>query len=241
MINDLLIRWLATGLFVFSGADYALSALSALPALPALPALSTFSALPASSAFSGAPTVTQQRAWTSVVSNGLHLVMAIAMVVMLWPVGAALPTTGPAVFFLLAAGWFATLTALRAKTITALVGCSYHALMMLAMAWMYVAMSDQLLACPAAHQTMAPGTSMPGMHMSGTDMAAGATAPGWVSAVNWFWLLAFAIAAIIWVIISVRARPRAGTESWRSCLTHAGRAMMAAGMAIAFAAMVFGI
>ena len=42
----------------------------------------------------------------TVVSQLLHVVMAVAMAVMAWPWGAALPTVAPMVFFLFATGWF---------------------------------------------------------------------------------------------------------------------------------------
>ena len=52
MIHDLVLRWLVTGLFVLSAAECVFAI------------------------------ITQRRPWTSVVSNGLHFVMAVAMVVM---------------------------------------------------------------------------------------------------------------------------------------------------------------
>jgi Domain of unknown function (DUF5134) len=81
--------------------------------------------------------VTQRRAWASAVGNGLHFVMAIAMAVMVWPWGAQSPTTGPTVFFLLATAWFVTMIIVAAQTTAQRAACGYHALMMLAMAWMY--------------------------------------------------------------------------------------------------------
>ena len=80
MIQDLLLRWIVTTLFVISATEcvYGIAA--------------------------------GRRSWTGLVGNSLHALMAIAMAVMAWPRGADLPATGPLLFFLLAAAWFIALT-----------------------------------------------------------------------------------------------------------------------------------
>ena len=67
MIDDLLLRWIVTGLSALSGVE------------------------------AGFAIVSDRRSWILVVSDGLRLVMAIAMSVMVWPVGMRLAHTGPAV------------------------------------------------------------------------------------------------------------------------------------------------
>lgn len=116
MIQDLLLRWVVTVLFALSAAE---------------------------SVYAMA---TGRRVWTHIVSHSLHFVMAVAMVVMAWPSGAALPTSGPMVFFLLATVWFVGVTLVQSghRGINA-----YHAAMMLAMAWMYAVMGGGLLPTPA--------------------------------------------------------------------------------------------
>lgn len=69
MIHDLVLRWVVTGLFVLTAAECVLAI------------------------------VGKRRPWAWVVSHGLHFVMALAMVMMAWPSGAQLPSTGPTVFF----------------------------------------------------------------------------------------------------------------------------------------------
>lgn len=68
MIHDLVLRWVVTGLFVLTAAECVLAI------------------------------VGKRRPWAWVVSHGLHFVMALAMVMMAWPSGAQLPSTGPTVF-----------------------------------------------------------------------------------------------------------------------------------------------
>ena len=80
MIQDLVLRWIVTTLFVVSAVEslYAIA--------------------------------TGRRVWTHVIAQLLHVAMAVAMVAMAWPWGAALPTAGPMVFFLLATVWFVIVT-----------------------------------------------------------------------------------------------------------------------------------
>jgi len=139
VINDLLLRWVATGLFVLSAAVW------------------------------GFAVVTQHRAWTSVISNGLHFVMAIAMAVMVWPWGAHLPTTGPALFFLVATAWFVTMIVVSARTMAQRAVCGYHALMMLAMVWMYADTKHHHFPNHSgSHHPASPDTPMPGMDVAAT-------------------------------------------------------------------------
>lgn len=160
MINDLLLRWVATGLFVLSAAVW------------------------------GFAVVTHGRAWTSVISNGLHFVMAIAMAVMVWPWGAHLPTTGPALFFLLATAWFVTMIAVSARTMAQRAVCGYHALMMLAMVWMYADTKHHHFPTHSgSHHPTSPDTPMPGMDVPATGTPT-SESHEWVSAFNWFGLSA---------------------------------------------------
>ena len=73
----------------------------------------------------------------SLISHSLHALMAIAMAVMAWPRGADLPARAPMIFFALAAVWFVAIT-ITGRMHRGANG--YHALMMMAMAWMYAAM-----------------------------------------------------------------------------------------------------
>lgn len=207
MVADLLLRCLVTGLLVLSGVAYAVAAVS------------------------------YRRLWTSVVSNGLHAVMAIAMTVMIWPGGTHMPTTGPAAFFLLTAVWFVALTVFSAKTIGQWAAGTYHALMMVAMAWMYTLMNGEL---PGSSTTPRRATHDMSM-MPGMDMSAGDGAwTKWASSVNWSWFLVFTVAAVVLAFGWLRASGRGVTGGWRVPLARAGRASMAAAMAIVFATIAFG-
>ncbi|ART71531.1 DUF5134 domain-containing protein [Mycobacterium dioxanotrophicus] len=208
MIGDLFLRWIVTALFVVSALEC------------------------------GYAIVTGHRAWTHVVGHLLHFVMAVAMAVMAWPRGAALPTTGPMVFFAAATVWFVAITVATARH-RAVAG--YHAFMMLAMAWMYAVMNGRLLpGQPMSGHHDAPASAM-AMDMPGMDMSAAAGAssgpgyPGWIDAVDWLCTVVFAAAAVWWLYRYFAARqadpahPQFGT---------ACQAMMAAGMAVMFGVML---
>jgi Domain of unknown function (DUF5134) len=236
MIHDLVLRWVVSGLFVLSAAEC------------------------------GFAIITHHRRWTSVLTNGLHFVMAVAMVVMVWPWGAQLPTTGPAIFFLLAALWFVSRAVAAAQTTAHRGLYGYHGLMMLATAWMYAIMNGDLLALrsksdmsmpdmpmsttsmpPTSGMTMPPsrGMSMPpssAMTMpsgGGMNMPASSGPPLWFTAVGWIGTLSFAAAAVFWTYWSFIQRRR--EEAWHRSLASLCQAMMAAGMAIFFLATLFSL
>jgi Domain of unknown function (DUF5134) len=206
MIQEPLLRWVVTLLFVLSAAEcaYALA--------------------------------TGPRVWTHVIGQLLHFFMAVAMAVMAWPAGAALPTTAPMVLFLAATAWFvaAAITRVGHRAVD-----GYHAAMMLAMAWMYAVMGGNLRPGPdqAGHESSA--ASMPGMDMPAVQ--APSTAAGnltWIDALNWLCTIGFAVAAIWWLhryFVERRAEPHQPSHRH---LGVACQAMMAAGTAIMFAVML---
>ena len=124
MIDDLLLRGVVTALFVATAVMFAIASW------------------------------VHRRTAGYVVSGALHIVMAVAMIAMAWPQGAALPPTGPMVFFLLAAVYFVVVVFAQAGHRLA---NAYHAAMMLAMAWMYAVMSGDLAPAPAEGSVPAGG------------------------------------------------------------------------------------
>jgi hypothetical protein len=189
---------------------------------------------------------TGRRTWAHVVGSLLHFIMSVAMVVMAWPWGATLPTIGPLVFFLLATVWF---VALGFTDVGHRVVNCYHALMMLAMSWMYAVMNGNLLrgqggtardteGATSPHPSM-PGTDMPGMDMSGmSTSSSGGGYPAWIDAINWVGTIGFAIAAFWWLYRYFTLRKAEPTQPWHRFLGAARQAMMAAGMGIMFAVML---
>ncbi len=111
MIQDPVLRWIVTVLFVLTAAQilYAIAV--------------------------------GHLKWPHVVGHLLHFTMSVAMAVMAWPRGAALTTTGhavgPMVFFVIAAVWFVAVTIAGAGP---RIVNGYSAVMMVAMAWMYALM-----------------------------------------------------------------------------------------------------
>lgn len=171
-----------------------------------------------------------RRSWPQLISHALHFAMAVAMAVMAWPWGAALPTIEPMVFFLLATGWFAvrTVATVEHRGVNA-----YHAAMMAAMAWMYAVMSGTLVPQPvdgvstgAGHGGHHGDHSMPGMGAS--DISA-ISAPPFIDGLNWLCTAGFAVATVWWLYLYFTASRFFGT---------ACQAMMAAGMSIMFAVML---
>ena len=211
MVQDIFLRWIVTALFVLSAAECLFEI-----------------------AFE---TANGRRTGTRVVGILLHFIMSVAMVVMAWPWGATLPTTGPLVFFLLAAVWFVAAGVIDADH---RVVDAYHALMMSAMSWMYAVMNGDLLpgrvgTVHGMPDTNMPGMDMPGMDMAGTDASSsGGGYPAWMGAVNWICTIGFAIAALWWVYRYFALRKAAPTEPWHRFLGAARQALMAAGMAIMF-------
>jgi hypothetical protein len=195
VINDLALRWVVTVLF----------SLSALECGYAM-------------------TVAHRRP-TAVVGHGLHLVMAVAMAVMAWPRGAALPTTGPMVFFLAAAVWFAVVV-IRAGGPRIRGVNVYYLVMMLAMAWMYAVMNGGILPGQVVeHAHHAHGHAEPAY-------------PTWITAINWIWTLGFTVAAFGWLYGYFAGRQR---TPGRMSFVHFGilcQATMAAGMAVMFGVML---
>jgi hypothetical protein len=215
MIQDIFLRWIVTALFVLSAAE-CLFAIA-----------------------------TGGRTWTHIVNPLLHFIMTVAMVAMAWPWGAALPTTGPIVFFLLAAVWF---VAVGFTGVGHHIVNGYHALMMLAMAWMYALMNGNLLPGQAGtvhgtHEMTSPHASTPGMDLPGMDLSGrgasscGGGYPAWIDAMIWLCTIGFAVAALWWAYRCFALWKAEPTEPRRRFLGAARQAMMAAGMAIVFGVM----
>jgi hypothetical protein len=210
VIEDQLARWIVTALFVLSAAEclYAIA--------------------------------TGRRVWTHIVSQLLHLVMALAMAVMAWPWGMALPTTAPMLVFAVAALWFVALTLAHPghRGINA-----YHAAMMLAMVWMYAVMSGSLVPAPSDGTSQAGGLgghhSMPGMPgMEMPDAADSTGTPPFITGVNWLCAAGFALAVFWWLYRYFVERKAEPSQPSHRFLGTASQAMMAAGMAITFGAML---
>ena len=204
VIHEIVLRWVVVGLFALTALEY------------------------------GVAVVTKPRPWTSAVNHALHFVMAVAMVVMAWPWSVKLPTTGPAVFFLLAALTFGAMAIFAIHTTSRRELYAYHGLMMMATAWMYI-VDDHLM---PARSSARPEMSMPGMEMSAMNMSPCNSAT-WFSAVGWFGAVGFALAAVFWTYRYVLDRRRKTAP--RRSLGDLGQAMMAAGMAIFFLATLFPI
>ena len=174
-----------------------------------------------------------------VVSGALHIVMAVAMIAMAWPQSAALPTTGPMVFFLLATVYFVIVVFAQAGHRMA---NAYHAAMMLAMAWMYAVMSGNLAPAPAEGSVPAGGHG--GHHHAGhampdVDMAPpSAATPPFVTALNWVFTIGFVIAAVVWLYVYFASRRGEPARPTTWFFGIAGQVTMAAGMAIMFAVML---
>ncbi|OMC52106.1 hypothetical protein A5745_02115 [Mycobacterium sp. IS-2888] len=203
MIDDVLLSWVVTGLCALSAAAWGLAL------------------------------VGRHRSWTEVVRCGLHFAMAVAMAVMVWPWGAQLPATAPAVFFAVAALWFVTLALVPAETVPLRTVYGYHALMMLAMVWMYAFIHGLVLPHHSSTHLHA------GMEMADTTASTTAGSPGWIATMNWFWFVGFVAATVFWASgLGIKRSDGSTYRSSRS-LTTPAHAAMAAAMSIMFGATLF--
>jgi hypothetical protein len=190
---------------------------------------------------------TGRRMWILVVGHLLHFIMSLAMVVMVWPWGRTLPTAPPMVFFLLAALWF---LAVGFIGVGQRVVNGYHALMMLAMAWMYAVMNGTLLFSEGGvahsghdraslHMAMPGGMNVSHMDVSGMDTGSSSGGyPAWIGAINWFCAIGFAIAGYLTLYRYFAVRKAKAAQPSHDCLGVARHTLMAAGMAIMFGVML---
>ncbi|OCB37250.1 hypothetical protein A5676_18250 [Mycobacterium malmoense] len=181
--------------------------------------------------------VAQRRRWTSAVSQVLHLAMSAVMISMAWGVGMTLPAAGATLGFLLGGAWFVGIAGRAPWAGDGRLTSYYYAVMMVAMAWMYVAMTDSLPgrsghpggdAMGMAAHGAAPASTHAAHHMSHG-------APGWVSVVNWTAAVGFAAVAIYWAYrwtarrwtrLMPRAVPLTYTQIAAQTVTAAGTALM---------------
>ena len=186
--------------------------------------------------------VAQHDQWKSIVSNLLHLVTSVAMIVMVWSRGVDLPTAEPLTFFLLAAIWFVGMVVTNPSGIRERLKNGYHAVMMTAMAWMYAVMNGDLLATHHSGHSHARDVHASGMHtpsamdMSSTDMQSKASELPWITTINWIATLGFAVAALYWLLRFLADRPTSPVPHNAPPAHRELRcqAFMAAGMAITF-------
>jgi hypothetical protein len=154
------------------------------------------------------------------ISEALHLVMGISMIVMIWPWGEVVPVPVWAAVFTASTGWFVART--FRSTGRRLVPI-FFASSMAAMVWMGVSMPAQ-----------ASAGSHPGMAMEGMSMPAGSIGvTGWVSGLLGGYLVAV---AFWWIFRGLRLGPVVGRPrplSWSS-LCHG---LMSIGMGLALLAM----
>ncbi|MCV7199183.1 DUF5134 domain-containing protein [Mycobacterium angelicum] len=174
-----------------------------------------------------------RRSWISALSHGWHVAMAIAMAVMAWPQGLALPVKLPEAFFLVGGLWFVMTAVVAARRLAQRLVCGYGAATMFAMTWMY-AVHGQLrpghVSVPEQHH--GHHHMVPGEEMTATDVHAAGDWPGWIDAGNGIWTAVFVCAALAWSYWFVTQR--GARRRRRLSLATAVQAMMAAAMAIMF-------
>lgn len=213
MIQDLVLRWIVTALFVLSAAEslYAIA--------------------------------TGRRVWTHIIGHLLHFVMAVAMVVMAWPWGAGLPTAGPMMFFLLATLWFAivTLTQSGHRGINAYHAAMMLAMAwmyaVMSGGLLPTPAGGAGGGAPAGHHGSS-SSNMPGMDMPDMPAADQSAAPPFITGLNGLCVIGFTIAAGWWLYRCFVARKAEPTQPSHRFLGTVSQAMMAAGMAVMFGVML---
>ncbi|MFJ9351059.1 DUF5134 domain-containing protein [Streptomyces sp. NPDC101237] len=179
------------------------------------------------------------------VDHALHAVMGLFMIAMVWPWGMDVPALPQVVVFTAGAVWFVSSAPFRAEggfPPRKLPDTLFHAVMMVAMAWM-VAVMDPSGMTAGQGGGGAGHSSMAGMDMSGgsglsTMSLAGAgrkLAAGLLALV----LLAFALRWLARAFDAARAMPAGGPEPVvgvrADAVSPACHGAMALGMAVMFA------
>lgn len=211
MIDDLALRWVVTVLFALSAAQCTLTIAA-----------------------------TRQGA-TAAIGHVLHLLMAVAMVVMAWPRGAGLPTAAPMVFCVLAASWFVVVMTMTGGARAAQAKAAYYAVTMLAMAWMYAVMNGGILPAPSgADDAGAHASRIHAMDVAGSPPADAPVlrTPSWIATADWAITIGCAVACIWWLYHYFELRRSMPGPLSHHHLGALCQAMMAAGMAIMFAVML---
>ncbi|MFB7633542.1 DUF5134 domain-containing protein [Streptomyces sp. NPDC056149] len=170
-----------------SGLRWVLTVLYALPALYGLRSV-----------------VARDGALVDRIGHGLHAVMGLLMIAMVWPWGMG-PPAGPQVWlFVAGALWFGCAGPLRAQSADrgrALLAALPHVLMMGAMAWMVAVMGSSPM--PAGQGGGRAMDEMPGMRMAGPS---GATTMGLTGSGQ---RLTAAVLAVLLVVVALRWLARA--------------------------------
>lgn len=208
MIQDLLLRWIVTALFVLSAAEclYVIAA--------------------------------DRRSWALVVSRSLHVVMAVAMAVMAWPAGAELPTTGPMIFFLLATVWFVIFALAQYGHRAINGYHAFMMLAMAWMYAVMSGRLLPEPASGGGHGGHGGHAGHHGSSVGADPSTAAAADPPLIVGLNWLCAVGFAIAALWWLYRFVECRRTDSSLPVHRFVGIVCQAMMAAGMAIMFAVML---
>jgi hypothetical protein len=170
-----------------------------------------------------------------------HVIMSVVMVSMPWPWGMSIPVALQITVFTLAACWFVYLALFRPRTnIGPIEGHHqrplllwYHAIMMGSMVVMAALMS---LALPMSSGDEMGDMSMQAMSMpSPTAASNGMSTPVWAAIVSLLFAV-FAVTFLVWLLRSRLHPPREHPTAL--ALDESARIVMAAGMTIAFVALL---
>lgn len=183
----------------------------------------------------------------------VHFVMSVTMACMPWPAYTSVPSILPIIVFSAAALWYLALAMFRrdpaasdaaAHHAGSALLAGYHALMMIGMVWMAVAMMPVTSAADSMSGSMSGSMSMPGMHDHaghGESMGPMTGSADWAVALSIGWGVLFALAAVWFLVRLIRqavSAPtlagRAGIEALDSLLSL----VMAAGMSLSFLALM---
>ena len=170
----------------------------------------------------------------------LHLTMSVAMILMTWGVAMSLPTSGPTVFFLVAGCWFAGVACRMSSRAGDRLTNGYYAVMMVAMAWMFVAMNGtapRRLSHSSDHaESAAVAIDMSGMDMPARQMSPTGSGVEWITTVNTIAALAFAVVALYWACryLAKRQIPAVPQSRRLAHLEPLHQACAAAGTALMF-------
>lgn len=210
MIQDAVLRWVVTLMFLFSAAVCVRSIAAG------------------------------RHSRADVLSHSLHAVMAVAMAVMAWPRGADLPPRMPMFFFAAAAVWFAVRTARTAghRAATGYHTAMMLAMAWMYAAMGGVSAGPGAAGNAMAVAAMGGGHSGHGGRPAAGISAEPMTWMTWPGSLNRLCTLVFALAAVYWLYRLITERLKASDGSPGHSVAILCQFAMATGMTIMFAVML---
>lgn len=187
--------------------------------------------------------------------DGLHVMMSVAMIAMVWPIGLTVPVMVYVTMFTAAALWFAaralftgspgTIGAGDPATVSAHHGSRpiawYHAAMMASMVFMAICMNGAMSTMAATASATGSGSTMADMSGTATAITTTATAGDRLVSrdpTSWVWIGSLLLAAAFLLAATWLARVGLRGRTRHTLVAGGAGGLMAVGMAVMFAELI---